>query len=130
MANMIAYPGRTFGQLYHQFFRVERALRRPPDDCPTARSTWPTVGVPVLSVAGNTDVLAPRPRCTTSANLLPNAPDVRLETAPGGHLGVLTGGAAAGDDLAVPRRVPAGVGRSLTRRATERRGQRVRPLVP
>ena len=22
MANMIAYPGRTFGQLYHQFFRV------------------------------------------------------------------------------------------------------------
>ena len=28
------------------------------------------------------------------AELLPDAPDVRLESAPGGHLGVLTGRAA------------------------------------
>jgi polyhydroxyalkanoate synthase len=28
------------------------------------------------------------------ADLLPRAPDVRLETAPGGHLGVLTGRSA------------------------------------
>ena len=28
------------------------------------------------------------------AELLPNAPEVRLETAPGGHLGVLTGRSA------------------------------------
>ena len=31
---------------------------------------------------------------TAVAGLLPNAPEVRLETAPGGHLGVLTGRSA------------------------------------
>jgi polyhydroxyalkanoate synthase len=93
MANMIAYPGRTFGQLYHQFFRVNElsggrlTLRDRVIDL--AR-----VEAPVLAVAGRGDVLAPRPAVHHVGNLLPNSLEVRLETAPGGHLGVLTGGAA------------------------------------
>src|SRR3954454_1306634 len=89
VANMHAYPGRTFGQLYHRFFRVNdladgvleltgRTIRL--DDM-RAR---------VLSVAGASDVLAPRPAVHAVGELLPNAGEVRLETGPGGRLGVLT----------------------------------------
>jgi polyhydroxyalkanoate synthase len=93
MANMIAYPGRTFGQLYHQFFRVNElsggrlTIRDRAID--VAR-----VDAPVMSIAGRGDVLAPKPAVHHVANLLHCSPSVRLETAPGGHLGVLTGGAA------------------------------------
>ena len=90
MAGMHAYPGRTFGQLYHQFFRVndlaDGHLVLSDHEIDLA-----DVRVPVLSVAGKADVLAPRPAVHHVAELLPNAPQVRLETAPGGHLGVLTG---------------------------------------
>src|SRR2546423_906184 len=48
----------------------------------------------VLSVAGATDTLAPRPAVHAVGDLLPNAAEVRLETGPGGHLGVLTGRSA------------------------------------
>jgi len=95
MASMHAYPGRTFGQLYHQFFRVNdladghMVLSDQEIDLADVR-------VPVLSVAGETDVLAPQPAVHHLAGLLPNAPEVRLETAPGGHLGVLTGRSARG----------------------------------
>jgi polyhydroxyalkanoate synthase subunit PhaC len=92
-ANMHAYPGRTIGQLYHRFFRVNElaggTLRLSDRAIDLA-----DVRVPVLSVAGTTDVLAPRPAVHAVAGLLPNAPQVRLETAPGGHLGVLTGRSA------------------------------------
>jgi polyhydroxyalkanoate synthase len=90
MASMHAYPGRTFGQLYHQFFRVndlaDGHMRLSDQDIDLA-----DVRVPVLSVAGATDVLAPQAAVHHLGELLPNAPQVRLETAPGGHLGVLTG---------------------------------------
>jgi polyhydroxyalkanoate synthase len=93
-ANMHAYPGRTIGQLYHRFFRVNElaggTLKLSDDDAIDLAD----VRVPVLSVAGTTDVLAPRPAVHHIAGLLPNAPRVRLETAPGGHLGVLTGRSA------------------------------------
>lgn len=91
--NMHAYPGRTIGQLYHRFFRVNElaggSLRLTDHTVELA-----DVRVPVLSVAGTTDVLAPRPAVHAISGLLPNAPQVRLETAPGGHLGVLTGRSA------------------------------------
>src|SRR3954463_16736078 len=92
--NMHAYPGRTMGQLYHRFFRVNELAGG------TLTLTDRTIDladvhVPVLSIAGKTDVLAPRPAVHHVAELLPNAPQVRLETAPGGHLGVLTGRSAA-----------------------------------
>ncbi len=80
MANMIAYPGRTFGQLYHQFFRVNE-LSGGRLTMSGGEIDLANVDVPVLSVAGNGDVLAPRPAVHHVGNLLPNAPDVRLETA-------------------------------------------------
>jgi len=95
MASMHAYPGRTFGQLYHRFFRVNDladghlVLSGQEIDLADVR-------VPVLSVAGESDVLAPRAAVHHVAELLPNAPEVRLETAPGGHLGVLAGRSARG----------------------------------
>jgi polyhydroxyalkanoate synthase subunit PhaC len=42
-------------------------------------------------VAGDRDHLAPRAAVHHVAALLPAAPEVRLRTGPGGHLGVLTG---------------------------------------
>jgi polyhydroxyalkanoate synthase subunit PhaC len=93
MANMLAYPGRTFGQLYHAFFRV--------NDLADGRIVLSDktidlrdLRVPVLSVAGERDVLAPKPAVHHVGTLLDNAPLVRLESAPGGHLGVLTGTSA------------------------------------
>ena len=62
--------------------------------------------MPVLTVAGENDVLAPVEAVHHVASLLPNSPDVRVETAPGGHLGVLTGRSARDADLAPPGRVP------------------------
>src|SRR3954469_23469268 len=91
MANMLAYPGRTFGQLYHQFFRVNDLAdgRISLDDGETIDLA--DVSVPVLVVAGTNDVLAPRDAVEHVVDLLPASPDVRFMTAKGGHLGVLTG---------------------------------------
>src|SRR3954469_9309243 len=93
MRNMLAYPGRTFGQLYHQFFleneTAEGKIALSDDEIDLAK-----IKVPVLSVGGTGDVLAPVSAVHAVASLLPNSPDVRLETAPGGHLGVLTGRSA------------------------------------
>jgi polyhydroxyalkanoate synthase len=91
--NMHAYPGRTIGQLYHRFFRVNE-LAGGVSELGEHRIDLADVRVPVLSVAGTTDVLAPRAAVHHVGELLPNAPEVRLKTAPGGHLGVLTGRAA------------------------------------
>ena len=93
VANIHAYPGRTMGQLYHRFFRVNE-LAGGRLTLPDRTIDLADVHVPVLSIAGADDVLAPRPAVHHVAGLLPNAPSVRVETAPGGHLGVLTGRAA------------------------------------
>jgi len=90
MANMLGYPGRTFGQLYHAFFRVND-IADGKLSLGKRRIDLANVRVPVLSVAGTSDVLAPRPAVHHVGELLERAPEVRLETAPGGHLGVLTG---------------------------------------
>src|SRR4051812_12071232 len=96
MAHMLAYPGRTFGQLYHQFFRVNDLADGSIslDDGETIELA--DVKVPVLVVAGANDVLAPREAVEAVVDLLPGSPDVRFFTAKGGHLGVLTGRSARG----------------------------------
>jgi len=92
MAHMSAYPGRTFGQLYHAFFRVnELAGGKVTLHRGGAEIDLSDVTVPVLSVAGSADVLAPEAAVRHVGALLA---DVRLETAPGGHLGILTGRSA------------------------------------
>jgi polyhydroxyalkanoate synthase len=92
--NMHAYPGRTMGQLYHQFFRVndlaDGRLSLGDHDIDLA-----DVEVPVLAVAGQADTLAPRAAVHHVGSLLTGAPEVQLKTGPGGHLGVLTGRGAA-----------------------------------
>jgi len=94
MAHMFAYPGRTFGQLYHAFFRVNSLAGGTVELRRGTRIDLAEVSQPVLSVAGDSDVLAPREAVHHVGGLLPNASEVRLETAPGGHLGVLTGRSA------------------------------------
>src|SRR4051812_6819466 len=91
MAHMLAYPGRTFGQLYHRFFRVNDLADGRTELADGECIDVADVDVPLLVVAGSNDVLAPEEAVHHVADLLGGSPDVRVLTAPGGHLGVLTG---------------------------------------
>ena len=93
MANMLAYPGRTFAQLYHRFFRVND-LADGRMELSDRELDLGAVDVPVLAVAGANDVLAPPEAVVAVKPLLSGAPEVRVEVCPGGHLGVLTGRSA------------------------------------
>lgn len=93
MGNMLAYPGRTLGQLYHRFFIVND-LADGRIDIGRRTIELADVRVPALVIAGEGDGIAPKEAVEAVVDLLPNAPSVRYETAPGGHLGVLTGRAA------------------------------------
>lgn len=92
MDTMEAYPGRSIAQIYHTFVRTNHLS----DGHMTLRGgrvvELADVRVPVLSIAGKGDLFfAPPESVYRLGELLPNSPHVRLETAPGGHLGVLTG---------------------------------------
>ncbi|MFI7115512.1 alpha/beta fold hydrolase [Amycolatopsis sp. NPDC049868] len=95
MDNMIAYPGRTFGQLYHRFFRAND-LAEGTVDLNGRIIALSAVKVPTLVIAGQNDTIAPRAAVERLTGLLDNSPSVTFETAPGGHLGVLTGRKARG----------------------------------
>lgn len=88
--NMVAYPGRTFGQLYHRFFRAND-LAEGEVDLGGRRISLGNVKVPVLVVAGKGDGIAPQAAVRRLVDVLENAAEVRFEVCPGGHLGVLTG---------------------------------------
>jgi polyhydroxyalkanoate synthase len=88
--NMIAYPGRTFGQMYHRFFR-SNDLSNGEVDFGGRRISLHEVKTPVLVVAGTGDSIAPERAVRRLVDVLDNAAEVRFETAPGGHLGVLAG---------------------------------------
>jgi polyhydroxyalkanoate synthase subunit PhaC len=91
MAHMLAYPGRTFGQLYHRFFRVNDLADGRVELEDGKGIDVANVKVPVLVVAGANDVLAPADAVHHVVDLLSGVPDVRAFTFKGGHLGVLTG---------------------------------------
>ncbi len=93
MSAMVAYPGRGFGQLYHRFFCINE-LAGGRLELGGQTVDLREVRIPVLGIAGDGDVLAPRGSVHHVGSLLPNAADVRLAMAPGGHLGVLTGRSA------------------------------------
>ena len=93
MGKMIAYPGRTFGQLYHRFFRVNE-ISGGKVELSNRTIDLADVRVPVFALAGSSDVLAPAAAVYHVADLIPRAAEVRLETVPGGHLGLLTGRSA------------------------------------
>ncbi|MCW2781428.1 MAG: phbC 1 [Marmoricola sp.] len=92
-ANMIAYPGRTFGQLYHRMLKGNQ-LNLGIIDLNGHDIRTDTIQAPVLIFAGATDGIAPINAVKALVPLLPNAREVRFEIVPGGHLGMLTGRAA------------------------------------
>ncbi len=92
-ANMIAYPGRTFGQLYHRLLKGNQLARGSVtmDDREISLSG---ITVPVLAFGGAGDGIAPVPCVRPIVDLLTGVDDLRFEIVPGGHLGMLTGRAA------------------------------------
>lgn len=94
-ANMIAYPGRTFGQLYHRFVKGN-ALVTGSIDFDDRTIALADIKAPVLVFAGANDGIAPVPAVKAVVPLLTGSVDVRFEIVPGGHLGMLTGRAARG----------------------------------
>src|SRR6476469_5433608 len=93
--NMIAYPGRSFGQLYHRMLKHNQLLSGKVD-LSGHEIDVANIKVPVLIFAGNTDGIAPVNSVKAMVGLLKNAHEVRFEIVPGGHLGMLTGRAARG----------------------------------
>ena len=91
--NMIAYPGRTFGQLYHRMLKANQ-LHSGKVNLSGHEIDVSDIKLPVLIFAGNTDGIAPINAVRALVDLLPNAHEVRFEIVPGGHLGMLTGRAA------------------------------------
>ena len=91
--NMLAYPGRSFGQLYHRMLKRNQLLTGKVNlsghEIDVAEIT-----APVLIFAGNTDGIAPINAVKALVPLLRKAHEVRFEIVPGGHLGMLTGRAA------------------------------------
>jgi polyhydroxyalkanoate synthase subunit PhaC len=91
--NMIAYPGRTFGQLYHRLLKGNQlasgTVSMDDRDISLADLT-----VPLLAVAGADDGIAPVQSVRPIVDLVTGVDDLRFEIVPGGHLGMLTGRAA------------------------------------
>ncbi|MFN8193199.1 MAG: alpha/beta fold hydrolase [Nocardioidaceae bacterium] len=92
-SRMTAYPGRTFGQLYHRFVKGN-ALRTGSLELGGRTISVSDIEVPVLVFAGATDGIAPVRAVEALLPLLSGAREVRFEIVPGGHLGMLTGRAA------------------------------------
>ncbi len=92
-ANMIAYPGRTFGQLYHRMVRTNQ-LATGVIHYGDHTVRLADVNVPVLAFGGLNDTIAPISCVKPVVGLLSGSPQVRWEEVPGGHLGMLTGRSA------------------------------------
>ena len=91
--NMTAYPGRSFGQLYHRMVKHNQLLTGKVE-LSGHEIDVADIKAPVLVFAGNTDGIAPVNAVKALVKLLRNAHEVRFEIVPGGHLGMLTGRAA------------------------------------
>jgi polyhydroxyalkanoate synthase len=89
-ANMVAYPGRTFGQLYHRLLKGN-ALVDGTFDLGGRTVSVADIEVPVLVFAGANDAIAPTGSVKALVPLLTRSREVRFEIVPGGHLGMLTG---------------------------------------
>jgi polyhydroxyalkanoate synthase len=89
-ASMSAYPGRTFGQLYHRLLGGEGLV----DGTFAVGSRTVSVTditAPVLVFGGATDQIAPMDAVKAVVPLLTGSREARFEIVPGGHLGMLTG---------------------------------------
>ena len=130
--NMIAYPGRSFGQLYHRMLKHNQLLSGKVD-LSGHEIDVANISVPVLVFAGNTDGIAPVNSVKAVVKLLSNAPEVRFEIVPGGHLGMLTGRAARGttwvtmDEWIEQYSTPDDRARRTTKKAAKKRPVAPRP---
>jgi polyhydroxyalkanoate synthase subunit PhaC len=88
--NMIAYPGRTFGQLYHRLLKGN-ALVNGTFEVGDRTLDVADITVPVLVFGGANDSIAPIGAVKAAVPLLRGSREVRFEIVPGGHLGMLTG---------------------------------------
>ncbi|HLN77242.1 MAG TPA: alpha/beta fold hydrolase [Nocardioidaceae bacterium] len=93
-ANMIAYPGRTFGQLYHRILKGNQLATGVVRMDDNREISLADIRLPVLVFAGESDGIAPVKSIQPMVDLLSNATSVRFEIVPGGHLGMLTGRAS------------------------------------
>jgi len=89
-SNMHAYPGRSFGQLYHRMLKANQLLTGKVN-LSGHEIDVANIKAPVLILGGNTDGIAPIKAVMALIPLLTNAHEVRFEIVPGGHLGMLTG---------------------------------------
>jgi polyhydroxyalkanoate synthase subunit PhaC len=92
-ANMTAYPGRTFGQLYHRILKGNQ-LATGTVTMDDREISLADLEVPLLAFGGASDGIAPVRSVRPIENLVPNVARLRFEVVPGGHLGMLTGRAA------------------------------------
>ncbi len=94
-ANMIAYPGRTFGQLYHRILKGNQ-LATGTVTMDDREISLADVTAPLLAFGGASDGIAPVQCVRPIVDLVPGVDELRFEVVPGGHLGMLTGRAARG----------------------------------
>jgi polyhydroxyalkanoate synthase len=92
-ANMIAYPGRTFGQLYHRILKGNQ-LASGTVTMDDREIKLANLRAPLLAFGGASDGIAPVACVRPVVDLVPNVDKLRFEIVPGGHLGMLTGRAA------------------------------------
>jgi polyhydroxyalkanoate synthase len=88
---MPGYPGRLYGQLYHHVVQNNELDRGLLSLAPDRVLRLADVVQDVLIVAGASDVIAPVACVERAVGVLTGARSVRFETAPGSHLGVLSG---------------------------------------
>jgi polyhydroxyalkanoate synthase len=92
-ANMIAYPGRTFGQLYHRILKGNQ-LATGTVTLDDREIRLADLEAPLLAFGGASDGIAPVKAVRPIVDLVPGVQKLRFEVVPGGHLGMLTGRAA------------------------------------
>ena len=93
IAAMPAYPGKLFDEMWYRLV-LANDLNRGYLQLKDRRIDLGRVNVPVLAIGGMSDAIAPVPAAQAVTRILTGAPSVRFESAPGGHLGVLTGSSA------------------------------------
>ncbi|AXK88092.1 polyhydroxyalkanoate synthase [Nocardia farcinica] len=90
MAQMPGYPGRFYGQLWGRLI-LNNDIGRGVLRLGGREIALAAVTAPVLLVGGPADVITPAPAVEAGTRTLTGAAFVRYETAPGSHLGILTG---------------------------------------
>jgi len=88
---MPGYPGRLYSQLYHHIVQNNALNDGVLPLAPDRLLQLAEVRQDVLVVAGTNDVIAPVPCVERATGVLTGARSVRFATAPGSHLGVLSG---------------------------------------